>query len=129
MDIMKLTEPEWLIMSALWEEHPATVSEVAERLADKVNWAYSTFKTTLDRLVQKQIAGKHKRSNLSFYEPILTQKEACSTALKSLLDHGFDGAFGRLMLFLVEDQKLTPKQKKELIKILEENRKPKGKNK
>ena len=123
---MKLTEPEWLIMSALWEEHPATVSEVAERLADKVSWAYSTFKTTLDRLVQKQIASKHKRSNLSFYEPILTRKEACSTAFKSLLDHGFDGAFGRLMLFLVEEQGLSPKQRKELIKILEENRKTEG---
>jgi len=126
---MKLTEPEWLIMSTLWEEHPATVREVAERLSDKLDWAYSTFKTTLDRLVQKQIAGKRKRSNLSFYEPILTRKEACSTALKSLLEHGFDGAFGRLMLFLVEEQKLTPKQRKELIKILEENRKPKGKDK
>ena len=122
---MKLTEPEWLIMSALWEEHPATVREVAERLSNKLDWAYSTFKTTLDRLVQKQIAGKRKRSNLSFYEPILTRKEACSTALKSLLEHGFDGAFGRLM----EDQKLTPKQKRELIKILEENRKVKGKEK
>ena len=101
---MKLTEPEWLIMSALWEEHPATVREVAERLSNKLDWAYSTFKTTLDRLVQKQIAGKRKRSNLSFYEPILTRKEACSTALKSLLEHGFDGGFGRLMLLLVEDQ-------------------------
>ena len=126
---MKLTEPEWLVMSALWEEHPATVREVADRLSAKLNWAYSTFKTTLDRLVQKQIAGKHKRSNLSFYEPILTRKEACSTALKLLLDHGFDGVFGRLMLFLVEDQKLTPKQRKELVKILEENRKAKGEEK
>lgn len=123
---MKLTEPEWLIMSALWEEHPATVSEVAERLSGKINWAYSTFKTTLDRMVQKRIASKHKRSNLSFYAPILTRQEACSTALRTLLDHGFDGAFGRLMLFLVEDQKLTPKQRKELIKILEENRRVKG---
>ena len=62
---MKLTEPEWLIMSALWEEYPATVREIADRLSGKVNWAYSTFKTMLDRLVQKQIASKHKRSNLS----------------------------------------------------------------
>ena len=123
---MKLTETEWLIMNALWEEHPATVREVAEKLSGKINWAYSTFKTTLERLVQKRIVSKHKRSNLSFYEPILTRKDACSTALNTLLDYGFDGAFGRLMLFLVEDQKLTPKQRKELIKILEENRIAKG---
>jgi len=126
---MKLTESEWLIMGALWEEHPATVSEVAARLSGKVNWAYSTFKTTLDRLVQKRIASKHKRSNLSFYEPILTRQEACSTALRTLLDHGFDGAFGRLMAFFVEDQKLTAKQRRELIEILEENRKGKGEQK
>jgi predicted transcriptional regulator len=122
---MKLTEPEWLIMNVLWDWHPATVREVIERLSGKVNWAYSTVKTTLDRLVQKQIAHKNKRSNLSFYEPILTREQACSTALKTLLDHGFDGAFGRLMLFLVEEQKFTPKQRKELIRILAENRKPK----
>lgn len=58
------------------------------------------------------------QSNPSFYEPILSRQQACSTALTTLLDHGFEGAFGRLMLFLVEDQRLNPKQRKELIKIL-----------
>jgi hypothetical protein len=45
-------------------------------------------------------------------------QQACSSNLTTLLDHGFEGAFGRLTLFLVEDQRLTPKQRKELIKIL-----------
>jgi len=58
------------------------------------------------------------QSNLSFYELILTRQQACSTALTTLLDHGFEGALGRLMLFLVEVQRLTPKQRKELIEIL-----------
>ena len=44
---MKLTEPEWLIMNALWDGHPAKARDVAERLPNNVGWAYTTVKTML----------------------------------------------------------------------------------
>jgi BlaI family penicillinase repressor len=119
---MKLTEAEWQIMNALWENHPATARQIADRLPADIKWAYTTIKTMLTRLVDKKALTETKKGNVACYEPILTQQNAQRSALKSLVNQAFDGAFGPLMHFLVEDQKMTDNQKEELLKALEENK-------
>ena len=115
---MKLTEAEWQIMNALWAEWPATARQVADRLGDDVNWAYTTIKTMLSRLAEKNAVKESKNGNVSIYEPVLTKDGAQRNALKMLVNQAFDGAFGPLMHFLLEDQKLMENQKEELLKVL-----------
>ena len=103
---MKLTEAEWLIMNALWDEHPATARDIAARLPAEVNWAYTTIKTMLTRLVEKKVVTERKRGNTSVYEPVLSRQRAQRSALRTLADVAFDGAFGPLMHFLAEEEKL-----------------------
>jgi len=126
---MKLSESEWQIMNALWREHPATAREVRERLPDNVEWAYTTIKTMLTRLVAKDAVAEEKRGNTSVYEPLVTRQKARSNALKSLLNQAFDGAVGPLLSFIAEDKKLSKKQKMELAKLLELEDKRGGKEK
>jgi len=126
---MKLTEPEWIIMNALWDKYPAKARDVVERLPSTVNWAYTTVKTMLDRLVEKKAVSKSKKGNTGLYQPRLSRRQARRTALRMVLDRAFDGAFGPLMHFLVEDENLTAGQRKELIEILSGKRKNKGERK
>ncbi len=122
---MKLTQAEWLIMNALWDGHPAKARDISRRLSGKANWAYTTIKTMLTRLVDKKVVTESKQGNTSIYQPILTRQQARRSALYTVLDQAFDGAFGPMMHFLVEGHKLTAKQRRELIAILEKNRKSK----
>ncbi|MGB2863133.1 MAG: BlaI/MecI/CopY family transcriptional regulator [Sedimentisphaerales bacterium] len=115
---MKLTQAEWQIMNALWEKHPATAREIMTRLPQGVKWAYTTLKTMLSRLVEKEAVNEHKLANTSIYEPLVSQHKARLSAFRLLLDQSFDGAMGPLMHFLLQEQKLNDKQKKELIEIL-----------
>ncbi len=126
---MKLTNPEWLIMNALWDKYPAKARDVVERLPSSVNWAYTTVKTMLDRLVEKKAVGKSKRGNIGLYEPLVSRRQARRTALRIMLDQAFDGAFGPMMHFLVEDEKLSAEQREELIKILSGKSRNKGEQK
>ncbi|MGB2863238.1 MAG: BlaI/MecI/CopY family transcriptional regulator [Sedimentisphaerales bacterium] len=126
---MKLTEPEWLIMNALWKKHPAKARDVVERLPSTVNWAYTTVKTMLDRLVEKKAVGKNKRGNIGLYEPLVSRRQARRTAMRIMLDQAFDGAFGPMMHFLVKDEKMSASQRKELIKILSGKSRKKGERK
>jgi BlaI family penicillinase repressor len=126
---MRLTEAEWLIMNGLWDGYPATARDIARRLPEEVNWAYTTIKTILARLVDKKAVSQTKRGNTSVYEPIVSREKARRSALRALANQAFDGAFGPLMHFLIEDQKLTAKQRKALIEMLAKNRKSKGKRK
>jgi len=116
---MKLTQAEWQIMNALWEKHPATARDIMSRLPKDVKWAYTTLKTMLSRLVEKDAVSEKKQSNTSVYEPLISQHKARLNAFRLLLDQSFNGAMGPLMHFMLEEQKLNDKQKKELIEILQ----------
>ena len=120
---MRLTEAEWQIMNALWEGWPATAREIADRLPESVNWAYTTIKTMLTRLVEKEAVRESKRGNVGIYEPILSRQNARRNALKSLANQAFDGAFGPLMHFLLEDQNLSGRQREQLLEALQQREK------
>ncbi len=115
---MKLTEAQWQIMNALWQGWPATARQIANRLPDDIDWAYTTIKTMLTRLAEKNIVKETKKGSIGIYEPVLTRQNARRSALESLANQAFDGAFGPLMHFLLEDQKLSGKQKQEVLQTL-----------
>ncbi len=119
---MKLTQAEWQIMNALWQNWPATARQIADRLPKNVNWAYTTIKTMLTRLAGKKAVTETKKAGVGVYEPILTRQTARRNALKSLANQAFDGAFGPLMHFLLQDQKLTPKQRAELLEAIKQEK-------
>lgn len=116
---MKLSEAEWQIMNALWKRSPATARDLSEHLPKDTNWAYTTLKTMLTRLVSKKVVSERKRGNTSVYEPLLTKTKARSKAVVSLVNQAFDGTLGPLMHFLLEEKKLTKKQKQELLELLQ----------
>jgi len=123
---MKLTEAEWQIMNALWQKHPATARDIMDRLDRRVNWAYTTIKTMLTRLVEKKAVGEAKEGNTSVYQPLVSQRKARLSAFRSLLDQAFDGAVEPLVHFLAEEKQLTATEKAELMKILEREGQSKG---
>ena len=123
---MKLTESEWQIMNCLWERYPATARGIAERLPQEVQWAYTTIRTLLARLVDKGVVKEYKKGNTSQYEPILTRDKARRSALKTLVNQAFDGAFGPMLHFLMEDEKLDKQQREELIAALQKQSNKRG---
>ncbi|UCD53096.1 MAG: BlaI/MecI/CopY family transcriptional regulator [Phycisphaerales bacterium] len=123
---MKLTNSEWQLMNCLWERHPATARGIAERLPDDVTWAYTTIRTLLARLVDKGAVREYKEGKTSLYEPLLARDTARRSALKTLVNQAFDGAYGPLMHFLVNDRRLSRQQREALARILENQSEKKG---
>lgn len=123
---MKLTEAEWQLMNCLWERHPATARGIAGRLPAGVKWAYTTIRTLLARLVDKGAVREYKEGNTSLYEPLLSRENARRSALRTLVNQAFDGAYGPLMQFLVNEEGLTPKQRRALAEAVGEQPRKKG---
>jgi BlaI family transcriptional regulator, penicillinase repressor len=122
---MTLSEAEWKVMEALWERSPASVREMKERLAAETGWAYTTVKTILERLAAKGAVRRRQRDRAGWFEPLVTRRQARTSAVRSLLDRAFDGAFGSLLQHLVAEERLTPKDRKKLQEFLDdEERKP-----
>ncbi len=114
---MRLSDAEWKVMNALWACEPATARAVLESLEDS-DWAYTTVKTMLARLVEKGILTEEKSGNKSVYASCMSRQVARRSAVRSLLDKAFDGTFGSLLHHLVDDERLSAKEKSALRKAL-----------
>ena len=120
---MKLSENEWKIMNAIWKKSPVTAREIIEQIPGNVEWAYTTVKTMLSRLVVKEAVSEHKRGNTSFYEPLIAMERAHKSAFTDLFDKVLDGAVQPLMYYLIEEKKLSKKEREELIRMLQKENK------
>ena len=109
-------------MNVLWEHHPASAREILNELEDETGWAYTTVKTLLARLVEKRLAVAEMRGNTSFYEPAISRHRARRSALRSLIDRAFDGTFGTLIHHLVDVEKLSAADRRELRRLLAKSR-------
>jgi BlaI family penicillinase repressor len=114
---MRLTDSEWRIMNALWEGHPATAREISERLPENNQWAYTTIKTMLTRLVGKNAVSERKRANTSVYEPLIKCGDAQRSALTALIDTAFGGAMEPFLGF-VANTSISPQQRRKLLEML-----------
>jgi BlaI family penicillinase repressor len=124
---MKLNDSEWTVMQAVWESSPANARDVLERVHDETEWAYTTVKTILARLVEKGALHEKKQGNTSVYEPLVTRESARKVAVRSLLDKAFDGTFGSLVQHMIEGEKLGKKEREKLARMLDEaDRKERG---
>ena len=124
---MKLTEAEWQIMNALWKRYPATAREIIGQMEIDNGWAYTTVKTMLTRLAVKRAVSEEKRGNTSWYTPLVDQSSARKSALVTVFDRVLDGTVAPLLNFLIEERKLSRKEREELIRMLREADR-KGKN-
>ncbi|MEM7587331.1 MAG: BlaI/MecI/CopY family transcriptional regulator [Acidobacteriota bacterium] len=115
---MRLSDAEWKVMNVVWEHHPAAVREVLERLGSETSWAYSTVKTMLGRLVDKGALAVHKKGNTSLFEPLVSRHEARRSALRTLAERAFGGAFGSLVQHLLADDRLSAEERAELRSML-----------
>jgi BlaI family transcriptional regulator, penicillinase repressor len=92
----------------------------------ETGWAYTTAKTVLDRLVEKGVLRVDKRGNTSYYEPLVSCREARHSAVRALLDRAFDGTVGSLLHHLVSEERLSRRDREQLAAMLDQLDRPKG---
>jgi len=114
------SDTEWDILDGLWTLERSTARELTEHLAPARGWAYSTVKTMLDRMVKKGLVNARQVGNVWEYTPALQPREARRSAWRRFVDAAFGGAMSPALEFLANDAKLTPTQRAQLRRLLDE---------
>ncbi len=114
----ELTEAEWEIMKVVWREEPCAAGTVQEALEESKSWAYSTVKTTMDRMVKKGLLEIRRIRNLQLFSSCLTESEAKRGEIMKTLKRAFDGALTPMMQFMLQDESLSKKEMKVLRKMI-----------
>lgn len=116
---MRLSDAEWKVMNVLWESAPATVRAVHDAVGEETEWAYSTVKTLLTRLADKGAVSVERQGNHGVFAPLISREEARRSALRGLLQRAFGGTYSSLIHHIVDDEKLSTREREALRELLE----------
>ncbi|KPK44472.1 MAG: hypothetical protein AMJ65_03010 [Phycisphaerae bacterium SG8_4] len=97
--MVELTEAEWEIMKVIWEKEPCAAGTVQESLAESRAWAYSTVKTTMDRMAEKGLLQIQRIRNLQLFKSCVSEVDAKRGEFRKMLKRAFDGALTPMMQF------------------------------
>ena len=124
----EMTEVEWVIMKTVWENEPCAAGTVQEILQHSKNWAYSTVKGKMDRMVEKGFLKIEKIRNLQLFSSTISEAQAKTTEFKKMLKRAFDGALTPMMQFLLENEDFSKQDLKQLRELIEKAEGSRGKS-
>lgn len=116
-----LTPQELAIMKVVWRLGEATVREVHEALQPTRPVAYTTVLTMMGVLEEKRFLKKSAAERAHVYRPARPRHQVVGAMLRDFVDRVFDGASDALLVHLAKDNHLTPKQRRIVQQLIEDD--------
>ena len=123
---IELTEAEWAIIKAVWENEPCAAPTIQEKLHKQTEWAYSTVRTLMDRMVTKGLLTAEKIRNLTLYRSAVSRQQAQRGELLYALKNAFNGALSPMVQCLLETSDLSAAELAELETLIKAKKKKAG---
>ncbi len=118
----ELTEAEWAIIKAVWENEPCTAPDIREKLRRQTRWTYSTVRTLMDRMVGKGLLAAEKAQHPTIYRSAVTREQAQRGELFYTLKHAFNGALTPMVQCLLDTGGLSAAELAELESLIKAKR-------
>jgi len=115
-----LTPQELAIMKVVWRLEAATVRDVYEQLRATRAIAYTTVLTMMKILEQKGYVKKTREERAFVYRPARPRQQVIGSMVREFVERVFDGASRPMLLHLVKETKLSDKERKALLRAIEE---------
>src|SRR5439155_12456262 len=89
--IPKISDAEWVVMRALWQNGPLTTNQVVNALDAATHWKPKTIHTLLSRLARKGALEFERKGREYLFRPLVTAEECEHAATRSFLGRFFGG--------------------------------------
>lgn len=116
-----LTKPELAIMKLFWAAGPLSAREVHERRQSTTDWAYSTTRTTLDRMVKKRLLTKKDFHGINLCEPRITKPVGIAQLVRDFADRVLEVEPSTVVSLFARSESLTEEEMKELSELLSQD--------
>jgi predicted transcriptional regulator len=124
----ELSKPEYEILRVLWDKGKLSVREVHNELHSDLNWAYTTTKTVMDRMVKKALLRRNDSHGVYIYKPLITRPQGLARFIQFFSDRIFELDAGAVISLFSKNNILTNEEIDELKQLIEENRMEKKSN-
>jgi BlaI family transcriptional regulator, penicillinase repressor len=109
---------ELAVMSILWKQGSATVTEVRDALDEEL--AYTSVLSALQTLEEKGYVGHEPEGRAYRYFPLVEADRAGGSAISRIRDSIFQGSAERMFAQMVSDRKLSRKELERMRRLLAE---------
>ncbi len=117
-----LTPKEEEVMQALWKLKQAFIKDLLEILPEPKPH-YNTVSTAIRKLEVKGIVGHKAFGNTHLYFPLLSKEEYLEKITSGTVKSYFDNSFKQFVTYFAENEKISPKELKEIIELIEKGKK------
>ena len=107
-------------MKVVWKLGTATVRDVYDELRARREIAYTTVLTMMKILDQKGYLTAERGDRAFVYKPVQSRQAVVGGMVREFVDRVFDGAARPMLLHLVKQTKLSDKERKALLRAIEE---------
>jgi BlaI family transcriptional regulator, penicillinase repressor len=119
----ELTKVELQLMNVLWDMGKGSVNEILVELPEPKP-AYNTVSTFMRILVTKGFVGFEASGKSHRYYPLITREAYMESFMTSVKNTFFRGSFSSMISFFAKKEQLTKSEYENIMKILNENKKP-----
>jgi predicted transcriptional regulator len=120
-----VTEAEFAVLSALWNEADRTARELTERLYPACTPAdVATVQKLVQRLENKGLVLRDRSQRVHRFSAAIPRKEFAAQQLSQMAEKLSGGSLTPLLVHLVENNRLSRRELDELRTLLQAHRKP-----
>ena len=119
----ELTERELEVMHVFWDRGEITAADARDELARSGrDLAYTTVATLVRILIEKGFLQQTTQERPFRYQPVRTFEEVSGSLVSDLVERVFGGSRERLLMRLIDQKKLSARERALLEEILKEQR-------
>ena len=116
--IPEISKAEFDILNVLWKQGKQSVREVHDALKTKQDWAYTTTKTMMDRMVEKGLLNRESFHGVYLYKPMITRPAGLARMVQFFADRVLEMDVGSVVSLFARSKALTPEEIEELNDLL-----------
>ena len=118
LSLPDLTNAEFNILRIIWKSGKLSVREVHDQVTATRDWAYSTTKTMMDRMVRKHLLEREKFHGVFLYRPLISRPTGFTRIVQFFADHVLELDYGEVVALFSRSKALKPEEIRELEKLL-----------
>ncbi len=120
-DLPQLTPAELEVMKVLWDADGLSAREVHQHVGESQDWAYSTTRTTIDRMVRKGLVGKSSYHGLHVYRPSVSRASGLARLVRDFAHQVLESSHVPVVSLFAESGNLSAEEIEELRQLLGES--------
>ena len=118
--MQKLSDSEWLVMSALWTKDSLLLGEITDSLYNDTKWSRNTVHTYLTRMEKKGLVAIDRAVDPHRYSALITREDCSRRERQQLLNKVYGGSVGDLVAAFLKESKISAEEKERLNRLLDE---------